>query len=65
MSVTIRNDDVVLGTMTAFETNKEFIFDVNRPTPYNYSINITAQASGLQTSTNVNKSGTIVICSFL
>lgn len=61
MSVTIRNGNVVLGTMTALET-KEFIFDSGKPTPYNYSINITAQASGLQRSTNVNRSGTIILC---
>jgi len=63
MSVTIRNGSVVLGTMTALETSKEFIFDSGYPTPYNYNINITAQASGLQPSTNVNRSGTIILCS--
>src|SRR5690606_10797893 len=53
MSVTIRNGSTVLGTMTALETNKEFIFASGSSTPYNYNINITAQASGLQQSTNV------------
>src|SRR5690606_17313581 len=64
MSVTIRNGNTVLGTMTALETNKEFIFTSGQSTPYNYNINITAQASGLQPSTNVNRSGTIHLCSF-
>lgn len=62
MSVTIRNGNTVLGTMTALETSKEFIFDSGSPTPYNYNINITAQASGLKRSTNVNRSGTIILC---
>ena len=36
-----------------------------RPLPYNYNINITAQASGLDVSDVVNRNGTITICPIL
>lgn len=62
VSVVIKDGATTLGTMTAFQTNKEFTFDIGFPTPYYYNINITAQADGLEISDNVSRSGTITTC---
>lgn len=60
-TVTIRNFGVVRGTLAGGAT-AEIILASGFSTPYQYSISITAQATGKSESAAVTKSGTLYFC---
>ena len=62
-TVTIKNGKITLGTLSALANGT---FEIAKPAiPYNYNINITAQASGYDISTAVNRTGTITTCQWI